>query len=132
MATLEGSVHSVEIIRASDRDPLMLAAVYFTVTGTYVQADDATLLTVPDLIQNSRRNGKTATMKAVAMIQPARKASNGEFLTLGSPTIDSTAIDFSIVDQASTTSISGTTELAAGAVPAQGVPFGLLVTFTEA
>lgn len=131
MATLEGTVTSVEVIKGNDRDPLMFAAVYFTIAGTYVQADDATILAVPTLIQNSRRNGKTVTMISAAMWQPARKASNGHLLTPSAVTIDSTAVDFGVVDQASATSIAGSTELAAGAFPAQGVPFGLLIGFRE-
>lgn len=133
MATLNGAVHSVETIRANNVDPLQHAAVYFTVGGTYVQADNANLLGVATLIQNSRRNGKTVTMRTVTLWQPARKESNPAlFMALKTVAISTNDVTFEITEGATAGTIDFSTELAAGAVPAQSVPFGILVGFTEA
>jgi hypothetical protein len=133
MATLNGTVHSVETIKANDRDPLQFAAVLFTVAGTYVQADNAQLVGVPTLIQNSRRNGKTVTMRSVGLWQPARKETDATlFMALKTVAISSADVTFEVTESATAGTIDFSTELAAGAVPAQATPFGIIVGFTEA
>ncbi len=66
MAVVSGTVHSVETIKAADRDVLQAAIVYFTLSGTYAQADNAILSGVPTLIQNSRRNGRMQAAAAAS------------------------------------------------------------------
>lgn len=127
-----GTVHSVETIKANDRDPLQFAAVYFTLSGTYAQGDNSELENVATLIQNSRRNGRSVALKSVALWQPARKESNPKALMgLKTLAIASADVTFEVTDAALPGDLDLSTELANGTVPEQDVPFGILVGFTE-
>lgn len=136
MAVTTGTVYSVETIKANDRDPVQWAVVYFTMSGTYNQTDNSSLVGVAALIQASRRNGKTVTIGSsdmLSMWQPARKVSNPA-LYMGLKTISLSGADvlFEITEGATAGVVDFATELAAAAIPAQATPFGLLVGFTEA
>lgn len=129
MAAVVGTVHSVRTLEGGAWDPnYQLAEILFTIptTETYVQNDNGTLANVATLIQNSRRNGMTVTMRAAMAGRPATKASGNTILTLTSVAIDTNDVDFVINDG------DWSTELAAGAVPDQNRPFSILVAFTEA
>lgn len=134
MAVVSGTLTNATMMRADARDPLQQIALYFTVSGTYAQADNGILSGVPTLIQDSRRNGKTVTMKTVSLYQPARKASNPSlFMGLKTLAISSSDITFEITETATELAIDVSTEHAdATAVSSQSTPFGILVGFTEA
>jgi hypothetical protein len=134
MAVVSGTVHSVETIRANALDPHQVAHVLFTVSGTYAQADNGILSGVPTLIQNSRRNGKTVTIRDAMLYQPARKSADPSLLMgLKTVAISTNDITFEITETATVNTVEYTTEHAdATAVPAQSTPFGLAVAFSEA
>lgn len=127
MATLNGAVHTVDTLMSRSVSEVQLARVKFTVAGTYVQADNAQLVGVPTLIQNSRRNGKTVTMVGVMKGTHATKESSPtSIMSLKTVAISSADVTFELTDG------DESTELAAGAVPGQARPFEILVGFTEA
>jgi hypothetical protein len=133
MAVVNGTVHSVETIRAANIDPMQFAAVYFTMAGTYAQADNGLLVGVAALIAASRRNGKTITLRTASLWQLARKTSNPALLMgLKTVAIASADVSFEVTEAATANTVELSTELANGAVPEQSVPFGILVGFTEA
>jgi hypothetical protein len=133
MALTTGTVHSVETIRSEHQSPLQFAAVLFTMSGTYDQSANSSLVGVPTLIQNSRRNGKTVTMRTVGLWQAARKDTNPALLmALKTVAISSADVTFEITEGASANVIDFSTELAAATIPTQSEPFGILVGFTEA
>lgn len=127
MATLSGTVHTVNTLVSDSVSDLQVAAVKFTVSGTYVQADNAQLEGVPTLIQNSRRNGKTVTLVDAMRGCHATKSSDpAAIMSLKTVAVSSNDVTFEITDG------DESTELAAGAVPTQDRPFEILVAFTEA
>ena len=131
MAVTSGTVHSVSILKAPNSvDTFGWALVLFTMSGTYAQADDSKLVGVPTLIQNSVRNGKTVTMRSVAVAQHTYRTSDGTALGLKTEAISSADITFELTK--STTTAYATTEFDdATAIPAQAGVFGLFVCFTE-
>lgn len=127
MAVTNGTIHSVAVKKSSAVSPLQECDVLFTMSGTYAQADNSSLVGVPTLIQNARRNGKTVTMVSVAVSTPATKTSNpSAFMAVKGPAISSNDVTFELTDG------DYATELANGAIPAQERPFALHVAFTEA
>src|SRR5687767_1320873 len=127
MATLEGVVHTVDTIESDAVDGIQVARILFNVTGTYVQADNAKLVGIPTLIQNSRRNGKTVTLLDVMKCQRATKASDpSAFMSLKTVAVSTNDVTFEITDA------DESTELAGAAVPSAAMPFGIMVAFTEA
>lgn len=135
MATLSGAngrAYGLEGFGGSIT-PLQIALVQFDLSGTYVQADNAQLLAVPTIIQNSRRDGKTVTIKAAMCGHPARKESDPTLMmALKTIAISTNDITFEVTESATANSVDLSTELAAGAVPAQNTPFELLVSYTVA
>ncbi len=133
MAVTSGTVHSVSTLRGDVAGPaldesLQIALVLFTMSGTYAQGDNSILSGVPTLIQNSRRNGKTVTMRGVCVGQVATKASDPTaFMSMKTVAISSSDVTFELTDNHHTTEHADAT-----AIPAQSQPFGLLVSFTEA
>lgn len=124
MAVVSGTVHSVHTLKPDAVGKVQLAEVLFTVSGTYAQADNGQLLTVPTLIQNSRRNGKTVTMVGVA---PSQAATSGtDVLSLKTTAISSTTVTFEITLNSPTTEFTDAT-----AVPTLSRPFGIVVAFEE-
>lgn len=136
MALTTGTVHSVQTLRADSIAPFTLssvltgqqyAEVFFTMSGTYDQSANSSLVGVPTLIQNSRRNGKTVTMNGVMGGQPASKASAPDsMMATKTVAISSADVTFELTDG------DFSTELAAAAIPAQSRPFSIVVAFTEA
>lgn len=133
MAVVDGTVLSTEILKGEARDPLQFEILYFSLSGTYAQADNARLVDVASVIKNARRDGKTPTIRSAALWQPARKSSNPALL-MGLKTIviaSSVNLTFEVTESATEGSLDITTESAdATALPAQEFPFGILVGFT--
>ena len=136
MAVVTGTEYSSHIVKApNDVDPLGIALVLFTVSSqTYAQADNGSLANVHTIIgANNRRNGKTVTLRDAMLAQCAKKNSNPSLMMgLKTVVISTNDITFEITESATANSVDVSTELANGAVPAQSVPFGLYVLFTEA
>lgn len=127
MAVTNGTIHSVAVKKSSAVSPLQECDVLFTMSGTYAQADNSSLVGVPTLIQNARRNGKTVTMVSVAVSTPATKTTNpATIMAVKGPAISTNDVTFELTDG------DYATELANGAIPAQERPFALHVAFTEA
>jgi len=127
MALTTGTVHTVNTLQSDAVTSVQVANVLFTMSGTYDQSANSSLVGVPTLIQNSRRNGKTVTMLGVMTGNAAAKASApGTIMGLKTVAISSADVTFEITDG------DFTTELAAAAIPAQSRPFAILVAFTEA
>lgn len=130
MAVLAGVVHSVETVPgyAGSVGTLQVANILFTVTGTYVQADNAILEGVAALIQNSRRNGKTVTLVATLGGTEATSAADPDvYMWCKTAAISTADITFEI-----TLSSFSTEHTNSAALPATARPFSLLVAFTEA
>lgn len=128
MAVVSGTVHSVHTTRADAIHGLQEAEILFTVSGTYAQADNGILEGVPTLIQNSRRNGKTVTMRDVMLSTPAQSGvSPSTFLALKTLAISSNDITFEITDNSYSSEYADAT-----ALPALMRPFAIKVAFTEA
>lgn len=126
MAVVNGTVWSVDTVDSAANGHLQVARVKFTLSGTYAQADNAQLQAVNTAIQNSRRNGRTVTLRNAMAGDPATKDSNpAAFMWLKTVAISTNDITFEVTDG------DYSTELGAGAVPAQMRPFELLVGFTE-
>lgn len=126
MAVVNGTVHSVATIQADAVDQLQEALVLFTLSGTYAQADNAQLQGVGALIKASRRNGKAVTLVGAMVGQTASKQTDPSvFMSLKTVAIAGADVTFEVTDT------DHSTELGAGAVPAQARPFGLRVQFYE-
>lgn len=131
MAVTNGTIKEVSTLRADIMTPsgaaVQWAFVVFTMSGTYAQGDNSSVLAIPTAIQNSRRNGKTVTLRDAMLGQAATKASDPTaFMSLKTVAVSTNDVTFEITDA------DHTTELANGAIPDQERPFGLLVAFTEA
>jgi len=127
MALTSGTVWSVVTKKSDAVSGLQEADVLFTMSGTYDQSANSSLVGVPTLIQNSRRNGKTVTMVSVAASTPATKASAPQtIMGLKTVAISSSDITFELTDG------DFTTELGAATIPTQERPFAVHVAFTEA
>ena len=135
MAVTSGTVHSVAVLKDDAlNDKIKVALVLFTMSGTYAQADNSILSGVPTLIQNSRRNGTTVTIKDAMIWQAARSAADPDVL-LGMKTvaISTNDITFELTLGAGANALDLSSEFTdSTAIPSQDTPFGLAVVFTEA
>ena len=127
MTVVAGTIHSVDTLVSRAVSELQVARVQFTVAGTYAQGDDGILSAVPTLIQSSRRNGKTVTMRDVMLGTPSTRTDTGAVLTLKTVAISSANITFEIATSDYSTEFTDAT-----AVPTMNRPFEILVAFTEA
>ncbi len=130
MAVVSGTVHTVNTMEGygGSVSSLQLAQVLFTISGTYAQADNGILSGVNTLIEDSRRNGKTVTLRDAMCGHPATKASDpATILALKTVAVSTNDVTFEITDGDFTTELADAT-----AVPTQSRPFALLVSFTEA
>lgn len=134
MAAVSGNNNvQVVLLRSDAKDPYQLALITFNVTGTYAQADNGILTDARSLIANARKNGKIPSLKFAMCGQPARKESNPDlFMAVKTVAISTNDITFEITEGATAKTVDYSTELAAGAMPAQATPFGLVVGFEEA
>lgn len=130
MAVVSGTLHSVNSMADLNWDrSQQMAMVLFYMAGTYAQADNGALNNIPQLIQNSRRNGKIVNVTAVAAGLPATKATDNSFMRL--KTVALTGSGQTMGATFEVTEADGNTEIANGAMVAQLRPFMLLVSFTE-
>lgn len=118
------------MIRGPVVSPLKLhwALVLFEVTGTYVQADDATVIDVAGAIEDSRRNGKTVTLVDAMFAQAAQKTTDAAgYMGLKTVAVDGNNVDFEITLDSVSSEYTNSTALVGN-----DCPFGILVSFTEA
>lgn len=128
MALTTGTVYpaDVNLWKGNSTSDVQVAQVLFTMAGTYDQSANSSLVGVGALISASRKNGKTVTIRDATFADVARKQSDNSIMALKTIAISGADVTFEITDG------DYSTELAAGAIPAQSVPFSLLVVFTEA
>ena len=129
MATLNGSLHSIKTLTEFGWDQRQQAVIIlFTLAGTYAQADDAALQNIPQLIQQSRKNGKVVTVERANPAYWATRATDNSFLTLKTVAIagsgQTARATFEVCD-------ANFVELSDGPMPAQLRPFELMVWFSE-
>ena len=132
MAVSTGTIFSVNTEQSQAGIPgdLQVARVLFNIptTETYAQANDAIINAVPTAIQNSRRNGKTVTLRDATFCQPAAlTASPYTIHTCKTVTVSGATITFELCVADYTTEYANATPC-----PALSNPLGFLVTFTEA
>ncbi len=127
MAVVSGTVSNVDTLVSNAVGPIQVARVQFTLSGTYAQADNGILTGVATLIQNSRRNGKTVTMRGVMQGQSTTKVADGAIMGLKTVAISTNDVTLEV------TNTDHSTEFTDGAaLPAVNRPFEILVAFTEA
>lgn len=132
MPLIQGTVQNVRIDKQDERDPVRVAEVTFTVAGVYDQAAGIQLANVPTLIQNSVRNGKTVTLRGACLASAARKDANPALLMgLAAVVVSGANVNANITESATPGFVEPTTQLAAGATPAQTYPFGIFVSYVE-
>ena len=127
MTAVAGAVHSVQTLKSDYSNPVQIAEVLFTVSGTYASGDAGILTGVAALIAASCRNaGGTINLIGVAPSQAGSKASAPEtYMALKTVVISTNDVTFVVTDN------SHTTVIADGAFPAQARPFGISVSFIE-
>lgn len=81
MATLSGTITSVALIDTpsgsvidSSGNLVQNAVIHFTISGTYVQADDAQLTGVPAAMRTRMAGGKTPTLISAMFAAPGDEA----------------------------------------------------------
>lgn len=127
MAVVTGTVANIHTLEGTAWSGHAIAEVCFNVSGTYAQADNGILSGVPTLIQNSRRNGKTVTMRGVMPGRPAIRDDTGAELPLKTVAISTNDVTYEITTNWSSEFTDAT------AVPAHTTrPFSIMVLFTEA
>jgi len=137
MTVASGTITNVSILKGyHDETPLQVALVLFTLSGTYAQADNAQLLAVDAAITANVRNGQAVTLVDAMLYQPAADAGNattgGLLLCAKTIAVSGSNITFEVTESATAGVIDVSTEFAdATALPAQGWPFGFLVSFYE-
>lgn len=128
MATLEGTVNSVHghttvtgPAMDSSGNRVFCCFVDFTISGTYVQADNATLLAVPTAIEDSLRSGETVTLLDAASAMPGLEA--GTVIDTKTVAVSGANITFEL------TGADLTTEHAAAALGTITKPLALFVKY---
>jgi hypothetical protein len=121
-------------VRSEHQDPVQIAEVFFTMSGTYAQANNSQVSAVDVMIENSRRNGKTVTLVDAMGGQPARLTSNPKlFMAMKTVAVSTNDITFELTLGATEGTVDHATEHTdATAIGAQDTPFSVLVSFTEA
>ena len=135
MAVTSGTVYSVATLKDDALvDGLKVALVLFTMSGTYAQADNSQLLLVTTAIQDSRRNGKTVTIRDAMLWQAARTLTDPDVLLgLKTVAVSGSGLTFELTLGGGANALDLTTEFTdATAIPTQDTPFGVAVLFTEA
>jgi len=133
MAVTSGTISSVDTVLSDNREnTLQIARVLFTISGTYNQTDNSQITAVATAIQDSRRNGKTVTLKDAMLCQAALDSTNSGLL-LGAKTIAVSGADitFELTEGATANTLDLSTELSAGTIPTQATPLGFFVSFIE-
>ena len=122
-----------QTVKSRATQPLQHVALFFNLTGTYAQADNVSIVGVPTLIANARRNARQISLKTVCLFQLARKASDpAMYMGLKTLTISGSDITAELTHSTVAETPDYTTEFTdATAVPAQSTQFGILVGFEE-
>lgn len=127
MALTTGTVANIHTMEQTAWSGHFVAEVLFSMSGTYDTALNSSLVGVPTLIQNSRRNGKTVTMRGVMAGRPALRDDTGAELPLKTVAISTNDVTFEITTDWSTEFTNATL------IPAHTTrPFSIFVIFTEA
>lgn len=127
MALTSGTVANIHTLEGTAWSGHGVAEILFNMSGTYDTALNSDLKGVPTLIQNSRRNGKTVTMRGVMAGRPALRDDTGAELPLKTVAISTNDVTFEITTDWSTEFTNST------AIPAHTTrPFSIFVLFTEA
>lgn len=130
MATLSGTITSVANfdtpsgpLADSSGNQVWNAMLHFTISGTYVQADDAQLTGVPAAIRSRMANGKTPTLLSAMFAAPGDEA--GTPIGAGPViTVSGTSLTFPL------TGGDLSTEHAGAVLGTLGKPIALRVCFT--
>ncbi len=129
MATLAGTIVSVSNAQCpagsvfdSSKNQVYTVFIGFTITGTYVQNDNAQLLLVPTAIESAMKWGRSVTMLDAMFAAPGDE--NGTPIGAKTVAVSSTSITFEL------TGGDLTTEHAGAALATVGRPIFLAVTFT--
>jgi hypothetical protein len=127
MALTTGTFVTSSIVQAANQTgDLQYARIVFTMSGTYDQALNSSLVGVPTLIKNARHSNKTYTLRGATLGNPATKASDPRvIMAVKTVAVSGADVTFELTDG------DYTTELAAAAIPEQKTPFSILVAFTE-
>lgn len=123
-----------QTVKSRANQPLQFAALYFNLAlTTYAQADNVSIVGVPTLIANSRRNARIITLKTVCLWQLARKASDPAlYMGLKTLAISGSDITCELTNGTVAETPDYTTEFTdATLVPAQSTQFGILIGFEE-
>jgi hypothetical protein len=133
MAAVTATNPQVQTLKSRAISPFQLAVIFFNLTGTYAQADNAIITGVPTLIANSRRNGRNISLKTVSLYQLARKASDPTmYMALKTLAISGSDVTCELTHSTTAETPDYTTEFTdATAVPAQSAQFGIIVGFEE-
>ena len=130
MAVSTGTIRSVNTEQCGPYIPgeLQVARVLFDIpiTETYAQANDGIINAVPTAIQNSRRNGKTATLTGACPGQSSYVASTGTEYRWLTAILNSTTVDATLYDGGTAAEYADDT-----ALPTFGQPFSVFVSFIE-
>lgn|SRR5512147_2234936 len=131
MATLEGTVVAVSEftttegpVKVASNLLIMNAKIAFTITGTYAQADDATLLAVPTVINSFTRRSDTIVLIDAAFSQAGDEA--GTAIGASAVAVSGSDIDFQL------TGSDMTTEHANAVLGTITRPITLFVAYTVA
>lgn len=131
MATLSGTIAAVTLLdmptgpaKDSSGNEVWNALVTFGITGTYVQADNAQLTSVPTAMQNLLKWGKAITLRDVMLAAPGDES--GTPIGVTTLAISTSTITFEL------TGGDLTTEHAGAALATLNKPIALRVCFTAA
>ena len=131
MATLSGTITSVALIDTpsgsvidSSGNLVQNAVIHFTISGTYVQADDAQLTGVPAAMRTRMAGGKTPTLLDAMFCAPGDEA--GTPIGCSSVAVSGTTIGFAL------TGGDLSTEHAGATLGTVGKPIALRVCYTIA
>ena len=85
----------------SSSDRIWQCYVAVTVTGTYAQADDASVLLLPTAIANSLRNGKTIALRDASWVGPGIQTVSSVDTKMGATAtaVSGTSMTFALTDQ---------------------------------
>jgi hypothetical protein len=129
MATLDGTIVSVSNVTCpagsvfdTSKNQVYTAFIGFTITGTYVQNDNAQILTVPAAMEALLKWGRSITLLDAMFAAPGDE--NGTPIGMKTVAVSSTTITFEL------TGGDLTTEHTAAALATVGRPIFVAVTFT--
>lgn len=131
MATLSGTITSVALIDTpsgsvidSSGNLVQNAVIHFTISGTYVQADDAQLTGVPAAMRTRMAGGKTPTLLSAMFCAPGDEA--GTPIGTTAVTVSGTTLSFGL------TGGDLSTEHAGATIGTVGRPIAIRVCYTIA